>query len=382
MRILISDDSKQWGGTQKWVIEFASFLLKNAIDVESFVPQDSWISKYLTNLNIVTNTYPYSEITKKSQLHYSELASQLSNIDFVIATVYDERNNFQIIRFIAECIDLFDLRTKIIVRTGTINNNRSRRDYYPDNTSISGIVTSNQSTYTNLESVYKIKSDKLTIIPQGVCINYFSKKSLALTTKRDPNLSQFDYIFGAIGYFEERKGHRFLIDSFSNFIKENKSNHKVGLVIQGDGPLKNNLVELVARRRMGNCIFLQPYCEDPRPFYSQIDMLIHPSIEKEGLPIVILEASAMKIPTLSSNLPGIKSFIEHGNNGLLFTHLLEKDLTEKLHEIISSKVDGQLMAENSYKSVAKHYNRNIHFNNFLEYLKEKHKQKFQLELYS
>jgi glycosyltransferase involved in cell wall biosynthesis len=52
--------------------------------------------------------------------------------------------------------------------------------------------------------------------------------------------------------------------------------------------------------------------------YSQIDVLVVPSIWYENNPLVIQEAFAAGVPVIASNLGGMAEFVEDGRNGLLF----------------------------------------------------------------
>jgi glycosyltransferase involved in cell wall biosynthesis len=79
-----------------------------------------------------------------------------------------------------------------------------------------------------------------------------------------------------------------------------------------------------------------------RKVLSEVDVLIHPSIE-DNCPMAILEGMAAGLPVAASNIGGIPDLVEPGKTGLLFdphdansiTHALETllrdpSLTEKM----------------------------------------------------
>jgi len=49
------------------------------------------------------------------------------------------------------------------------------------------------------------------------------------------------------------------------------------------------------------------------------DIFVLPSIYREGIPRVLLEAAAMKLPIVTTNSPGCKEVVENGVNGFLIT---------------------------------------------------------------
>ena len=56
--------------------------------------------------------------------------------------------------------------------------------------------------------------------------------------------------------------------------------------------------------------------DDVRPFIELADCVVLPSY-REGLPRVLLEASAMATPVIATDVPGCRHAVEHGRTGLL-----------------------------------------------------------------
>ena len=66
-----------------------------------------------------------------------------------------------------------------------------------------------------------------------------------------------------------------------------------------------------------NCLFLgwRPNSELPL-LYSLMDVLVLPSLW-EGVPRAVMEASAMEVPAVVTDVPGNREAVAHGRNGLL-----------------------------------------------------------------
>lgn len=54
--------------------------------------------------------------------------------------------------------------------------------------------------------------------------------------------------------------------------------------------------------------------------FSQVDCIVVPSIWAENSPLVIHEAQSCKIPVITADYGGMKEFVQHKVNGLLFEH--------------------------------------------------------------
>jgi len=138
-------------------------------------------------------------------------------------------------------------------------------------------------------------------------------------------------IFGFTGVISRHKGVHILIDAFLNISEE-----KTELKIYGDYNPKSDYVKelLTKAKRKKNIRFMGRF-EDVKVPYSEIDILIVPSIWYEtGGPIVIREALATKTPVIASKVGSIPELIIDNINGLMFEFNNSKDLYEKIMLVI------------------------------------------------
>ncbi len=90
----------------------------------------------------------------------------------------------------------------------------------------------------------------------------------------------------------------------------------VRLLIIGEGEEREELESLINELELKNKVYLTGYVDDVAKYYKAFDIFILPS-KKEGLPYVLLEAGFAKLPTVASDLPGIRDIIINDENGLL-----------------------------------------------------------------
>ena len=81
----------------------------------------------------------------------------------------------------------------------------------------------------------------------------------------------------------------------------------------------------------------------------------------------MLEAAAMGLPLIASNIPGCKEIIENGKNGYTFNVENEKDLYEKIIDFINLPyIEKKNMGLYSRKKVENEFDREIVINEYLE----------------
>lgn len=87
-------------------------------------------------------------------------------------------------------------------------------------------------------------------------------------------------------------------------------------LITGDGPEKNNLIELVNRLNLVDNIEFRPYTQDIESVLKLARIFLLTS-ESEGLPMSLIEAMICGLPVVASDINDISDVVEHSVNGFL-----------------------------------------------------------------
>ncbi len=148
-----------------------------------------------------------------------------------------------------------------------------------------------------------------------------------------------------VGNLIPRKGVEFLIKAFSGI------NSK--LVIVGDGPEKGRLLELCAKYSV-NCEFKGKVPPDKiQDELKNAKILVLPAIEGEGLPNVILEAMALGIPVIATDLAGIPDIVKDGKNGFIVKPRDIKSLRDKILLLLNNEKLYKKLSRNAKKTALK-----------------------------
>jgi len=88
---------------------------------------------------------------------------------------------------------------------------------------------------------------------------------------------------------------------------------------------------------------------DVAPLLQQADLFLFPSYYREGVPRVVLEASAMGLPTVGFDVPGVREAIRDGETGYLVKNRDLATMTARVDELLDDPRLRLRMGQNARK---------------------------------
>lgn len=184
---------------------------------------------------------------------------------------------------------------------------------YPNSFGLQEIILKNKFT----------KKSKLKVIGKGssngINTTLFNSEFMSdlekLEFKEKIGINRNDFVFIFVGRLVTDKGINELISAFVN-INEQFDNTKLLLIGPYEShmdPLTNVTMDLIATHT--NIITLG-WQDDVRPYFAISNCLVFPSY-REGFPNVVLQACAMKLPCIVTNINGCNEIILNNKNGFI-----------------------------------------------------------------
>lgn len=137
-----------------------------------------------------------------------------------------------------------------------------------------------------------------------------------------------------VGRLSEAKGQIMLLQALARL---NAKHISAELVLAGDGPLRNELQRLIKTLGIDKQVRITGWISSSavRDEILAARALVLPSFA-EGLPVVIMEAMALRRPVLATYVAGIPELVIPGETGWLFPAGSLNDLTEALETCLST----------------------------------------------
>lgn len=188
---------------------------------------------------------------------------------------------------------------------------------------------------------------------RGIDLNYYNAtlpdvKAAADKIRRD---DKFTFIF--IGRLVRDKGINELVDAF---IRLNSQWPNTRLLLVGPyeenlDPLSPETLSAINKNEAIQCVGSQ---NDVRPWLAASDVFVFPSY-REGFPNVVIEAGAMGLPSIVTDINGSREIIEDRKNGRIIPSHDAKALLEAMNELLINQEKVKFMAANARLMIASRF---------------------------
>lgn len=181
------------------------------------------------------------------------------------------------------------------------------------------------------------------VIHNGIDTSIFRKKNSNL---RDKLILRDSVVITFVGRLIYAKGAHDLISVFAEIEREFNN---LKLLIVGYGPYRRELEKLAEKTCKERILFLgQKNQEEIIEILSITDIFVNPSYS-EGFGLTVVEAGAIGLPIVATDIGGVKDIIENYKTGLLVPSGDTKLLKEKISELIIETDLRKNLGENAHK---------------------------------
>lgn len=190
----------------------------------------------------------------------------------------------------------------------------------------------------------------------GIDLQHFDPEIFSEKTKQnlknELNILQDDFVFIFIGRLVKDKGINELVSAFSSM--NAFKNIKLLLV----GPLEQSLDPILEKTlyeiENNPQIITTDFVADVRPYLAISNCLVLPSY-REGFPNAVLQAGAMELPCIVTDINGCNEIITDGINGLIIAAKSESDLKNAMLKLLNDLDLVQKLKLTSRETIEKKY---------------------------
>ena len=192
---------------------------------------------------------------------------------------------------------------------------------------------------------------------RGIDLDYYaltpSVKEQAGEIRKKLGIADGAFTFVFVGRIVRDKGINELIAAFCRLCNERED---VYLLLVGDyeptDPLSKYSRELIDSTP--NIYVTEEWIDDVRSWYAAADALVFPSY-REGFPNVVIEAGAMGLPSIVTDINGSREIIIDGENGVIIPSHDEMALYHAMKGMVMNPKKAKYMGEKAHPLIASRY---------------------------
>jgi len=192
---------------------------------------------------------------------------------------------------------------------------------------------------------------RLVLLENGIDLGSYTRTHTLVEAKQRLGFDPTRPLVGAVGRLSAEKGFDLLIEAVARLRSEGLS---LQLVIVGEGEEQPRLQAMMQKWGFGVDGRLAGFQPDPRPFYEAMDLFVLSSL-REGLPNVLLEAMALRVPCVATAVAGVPRVLEDGINGRVVPPGSVSALQAGIHELLSNPARRETLAAAAYQTVANQF---------------------------
>ncbi len=206
----------------------------------------------------------------------------------------------------------------------------------------------------HLKKDFHLPSSKIHLIYNGTDLSRY-EKPLSETRKKELlqqwNLNFNTPLIGIIARLSPVKGHHYLLPAIAELKKEFP---RLQCLVVGDGPSQQEFLEEKKKLGLNGTLRWLPWLNDPVEALGLLNIFVLPSLQ-EGLSLSILEAQAMGIPVVASDVGGISEVVVHEKTGLLVPPKDSIALKNALQTLLLNPSLAQEMGQAGKKRIQFHF---------------------------
>lgn len=200
----------------------------------------------------------------------------------------------------------------------------------------------------NRRFVARLLHRKAILVNEAVGLERFQETKVNVPDKKSSlGITPNAKLVGCVGRLVEQKGHTYLLSAAKKVLAAQPGLY---FLIIGDGPLDAELKNYARKLGIEKQIVFTGPRTDIEELLPCMDLFALASLW-EGMPISVLESMASGVPVVTTEVPGSRDLIRHGENGWLVPPADAGALSQAILALIAEPAKREYLAQNALQTV-------------------------------
>lgn len=314
LSILHICSSLAWGGAEMSAVKLAGNFMKRGQNILFAAHPRGQIMKELLSANI--EAIPIRLLRNFDPISVYTLVRILKKRNIDIVHVHMSRDLVHVFLALK-----FVKHKPPVVLQKQVSSKVIKKDYFHKKiySRVSRIFVLSNFLRENVLHTCPVTNDKVVVIPGGIDLSKYRtsvevRERLRMALKIPPSC----IVFGTIARIDRGKGLSELVQAFSRLVNQNADIRLiiVGEPTAGETAYADELNKLIAELRIQSSVLFTGFRSDIPNILSTFDVFVLASYG-EAFGYVLLEASAARLPIITTDAGGVRDIVEDGKTGIL-----------------------------------------------------------------
>lgn len=196
---------------------------------------------------------------------------------------------------------------------------------------------------------------KITTVATGVDFARYDRSAVAGDLRGELGLPPETLLIGTVAILRAKKGHADILDAVPAVLQAFPDAH---FVFAGDGPQTANLTARIAADGLSGRVHLLGLRRDVTNVLASLDVFVLPT-HQEALGTAFIEAGAMGLPAVATNVDGVPEVVQDGRTGLLVPAMNGAAIAEAICRLLADPIYRRGMGANAAEFVRRKYSREV-----------------------
>jgi glycosyltransferase involved in cell wall biosynthesis len=187
--------------------------------------------------------------------------------------------------------------------------------------------------------------------------NIKNRLSIRPDIRKELGIEKNELVIGYIGRCLWKKGMGDFLKA-AYILKSKGLSPRTRYLVVGTGSDFNEITREVERLGLDGDVIFSGYKSDVRRYFSALDIFVHPSYW-EGLPTTLLQAMAMGLPSIATDVRGSRELIEHGKSGIIVDIRSPEAIAEAVAGLLKDRARAEAMAREAHRRISENYSQEV-----------------------
>ncbi len=196
-----------------------------------------------------------------------------------------------------------------------------------------------------------VDREKITVVHNSIDVDAWKRENITNNIREEFQIPATSKVVGYVGRLRYEKDISTLLNVAERVIQVHPESC---FLIIGDGPVRKESEEQVQRMGLTDKILFPGFRKDTMNVYAALDVFVSASLT-EGTPNTVLEAFAMEVPVIHTEVGGVGEIVQDGYDAILVQPGDIEGITQAVLSVLDNEEKARMLRENGRKSACIKY---------------------------